>query len=76
MPDPGITIGPYRILGRTDGKWIVYLDGQPPGQGTVGTPHRTKDEAVAAAKKLVESAAFDDAHMRDWEEKETWEPKK
>lgn len=50
--DPGITIGAYRILARTDGRFVVFDDRQPPGEMAAAIVD-TKDAAVAAAKALV-----------------------
>lgn len=58
VPDPNVTIGPYRILQRTDWKYIIYDERRPVPdravQGDDGQPRlfKTIDEAKAAARKL------------------------
>jgi hypothetical protein len=51
FPDPGITIGRFRVLPRTDGRWIVYDPERPFARRTVevGT---TRDAAILLARRL------------------------
>lgn len=51
-PDPGITVGPYRVLPSTRGGFILYDERLPPGARTAGSA-QTKDEAIAEANRLV-----------------------
>lgn len=55
LRDPMLEVGPYKILPRTDGKWIVFDKGKPLGQATVAVAD-TKDAAVAAAEKIVKES--------------------
>jgi hypothetical protein len=52
VPDPGLFCGPYRILTRTDGRWVVVDERMPPGARSAAIVD-TKDAALAEAKRLV-----------------------
>lgn len=47
--DPGITIGPFRILQRTDGRYILYDERRPAANRGVGSPARDIEDAIAYA---------------------------
>jgi len=53
VPDPNITVGPYRVLTRTDGKWALYDERLPFGSRTAAV-RASKDAIVAQAQRLVE----------------------
>lgn len=52
IADPNITIGPYRVLTRTDGKWILVDDRLPLGERTAAI-RTSKDAILACAERLV-----------------------
>ncbi len=52
FPDPGIVVGPYRILPRTDGRWIAYDDRLPLGARAAAIQD-SKELAIKEAKRLV-----------------------
>lgn len=52
VPDPGITIGRFRVLQRTDGRWIVYDPERLPADRTVGLRTSAK-AAIECAEELV-----------------------
>ena len=49
---PPARVGPYQVLQRTDGKWIVYSEDLPFGNRTV-TLKKTMAEAVEVFDVLV-----------------------
>ncbi len=49
FPDPDLVHGHFRVLPRTDGKWIVYDDRRAPGKRTVRV-FRKRDEAELNAR--------------------------
>ena len=52
VPDPGILVGCYRIMTRTDGRWVVVDERMPPGARSAAIAE-IKDSAIAEAKRLV-----------------------
>lgn len=52
LPDPGIEVGPYRILPRADSQWVVYDERLPVGARTVAALP-SKEEATARARELI-----------------------
>ena len=58
IPDPGVQIGPYRILQRTTGEHVVvHEELLHRGNGDVSAVCSSKDEAIARAKRLTEAGA-------------------
>jgi hypothetical protein len=51
--DPGISVGPYRVLERTDRRWALLDPRLPPGSQTAAV-RATKAEIIAEAKRLVD----------------------
>lgn len=47
--DPDVTIGPYRILQRVDGRFILYDERRPAHDRGVGSPVRDIEDAIAYA---------------------------
>lgn len=56
VADPCLTMGPYRILTRTDGKWILYDERLPIGNRTAAICS-SRDAVVAAATQLIDRGA-------------------
>ena len=52
VPDPGITVGPYRILQRTDGLFIVCDFRRALGDATMASG-KTLGNAIREAKRLA-----------------------
>src|SRR5579863_3156151 len=52
--DPNLQRGPYRVLPRTDGAWIVFDDRAPLGHATAAVEPTAHD----AARRLLELAAL------------------
>lgn len=52
LHDPGVEVGPYRILPRADGVWIAYDERQPIGRRTAFTG-TSEGEVTARAKAAV-----------------------
>lgn len=51
--DPLIVHGPYRVLGRTDGKWALCDERRPAGDRTVNV-FASKEEAAREAKRRAD----------------------
>lgn len=49
LRDPGVEVGPYRILPRTDGRWIAYDERQPVGRRTAFVGD-SEEEVTATAR--------------------------
>lgn len=54
--DPQIEIGPFRILPRTDGRWVAFDTRGQLGEQSAAIED-TQEAAVAAAKALVARGA-------------------
>lgn len=54
--DPGIEIGPFRILQRTDGAWIAYDEREPVGRRTAFRSESEQDVANWARRSLTGAA--------------------
>lgn len=52
LPDPGIEVGPYRILPRADSRWVVYDERLPVGARTVAACD-SREAAADRAKELL-----------------------
>lgn len=52
LPDPGVEIGPWRILPRADGKWILYDERRPLGARTVAAEESLELATVLAKVQL------------------------
>lgn len=55
LPDPGVEVGPWRILPRADGKWILYDERRPIGCRTVATED-SLELATALAQVTLQTA--------------------
>lgn len=67
VSDPNVWVGPYRILQRTDRKWIVFKPGMPPGEGTVSGPHGDQGVAERAAQRLLDKCGSGEKTEDEWE---------
>lgn len=70
LPDPGVEIGPWRVLPRADGKWILYDERRPLGQRTAAVGDSLEDVSMQArvalqtAANVARAAAERDAAKR------------
>ena len=49
FPDPEVSFGAFRVLPRTDGKWIVYDARRGLGRRTLRVFRKQKEAAEAAS---------------------------
>ena len=56
LHDPGVEVGPFRILPRADGMWILYDERQPFGRRTAGVA-KTEVEATMLARVSMATAS-------------------
>lgn len=56
LRDPGVEVGPFRVLPRADGKWILYDERKPFGQRTALVAD-SEAEATMTAKVWLATAS-------------------
>jgi len=54
LPDPGITHGPFRVLPRADGGFVIMDTRRRLGFQAVGNKFKKLEDAASAAKRWAE----------------------